>query len=123
MSQTTCGGDGGRFNRRAALATMGAGFGLGFGATPAQAHAKRAPVLPEDEGFMRMAIEGGAAGRLSFGAVIVRDGAVWRAAAISAHGPRPDRARGDGHDPSRPGGATGLEESPAPRSTPRANLA
>jgi len=76
MSQTTCGGDRNRFNRRAALATMGAGFGLAFGAAPARGHAKRAPVRPEDEGFMRMAIAEAAKGDFPFGAVIVRDGKV-----------------------------------------------
>jgi len=76
MSQTTCGGDGGRFNRRAALATLGAGFGLAFGAAPAHGHAKRAPVRPEDEGFMRLAIAEAAKGDFPFGAVIVRDGKV-----------------------------------------------
>ncbi|MGZ9410769.1 MAG: nucleoside deaminase [Methylocystis sp.] len=76
MSQTTCGGDRGRFNRRAALATIGAGFGFAFGAAPAHGHAKRAPVLPEDEGFMRLAIAEAAKGDFPFGAVIVRDGKV-----------------------------------------------
>ncbi len=76
MSQTTCGGDRNRFNRRAALATMGAGFGLAFGAAPAHGHAKRAPVRPEDEGFMRLAIAEAAKGDFPFGAVIVRDGKV-----------------------------------------------
>ena len=66
MSQTTCGGDGGRFNRRAALATwvrVWVSVWRGAG----QAHATRAPVRPEDEGFMRMAIAEAAKGDFPFG--------------------------------------------------------
>ncbi|HEY8126811.1 MAG TPA: nucleoside deaminase [Methylocystis sp.] len=76
MSQRTCGCDGGRFNRRAALAALGGGLASAFVAAPAQAHAKRAPVRPEDEGFMRMAIAEAAKGDFPFGAVVVREGKV-----------------------------------------------
>ncbi len=77
MSQTTCGGDGDRFNRRAALATFGGGLAAALGATsPAHAKAERSPVRPEDEGFMRLAIAEAAKGDFPFGAVIVRDGKV-----------------------------------------------
>lgn len=73
MNHKTCGCGAGRFNRRAALATMGVGLASVFGATSAQAHAKRSAVRPEDEGFMRMAIAEAAKGDFPFGAVIVRE--------------------------------------------------
>jgi guanine deaminase len=76
MSHKTCGCGAHRFNRRAALATMGAGLASAISAAPAHAKAKRAPVRPEDEGFMRLAIAEAAKGDFPFGAVIVRDGKI-----------------------------------------------
>lgn len=76
MSHKTCDCGGGRFNRRSALTTMGVGLAAAIGATPALAKAKRAPVRPEDEGFMRLAIAEAAKGDFPFGAVIVREGKI-----------------------------------------------
>ncbi len=76
MSEKKCGcGRGHVFDRRGALAIV-SGAGLALGASPAMAMATRAPVRPEDEGFMRLAIEEAAKGDFPFGAVIVRDGKV-----------------------------------------------
>lgn len=66
------------FDRRqaftAGLAAAGAaGLSLS-GPRPALAEAKRIAALPEDEGFMRMALAEAALGDFPFGAIIVRDG-------------------------------------------------
>lgn len=76
MSRKTCDCRAGRFDRRAALATMGAGFASALGAARAQAKAKPSPVRTEDEGYMRLAIAEAAKGDFPFGAVIVREGKV-----------------------------------------------
>jgi guanine deaminase len=76
MSRKTCGCGADHFDRRAALATMGAGLASAIGAAPAQAKARRSPVRPEDEGYMRLAIAEAAKGDFPFGAVIVREGKV-----------------------------------------------
>ncbi len=76
MSRKTCGCGADHFDRRAALATMGAGLASALGVTRAQAKAARSPVRPEDEGYMRLAIAEAAKGDFPFGAVIVRDGKV-----------------------------------------------
>jgi guanine deaminase len=76
MSVKTCGCDADHFDRRAALATMGAGLAAALGAAPALAKATRSPVRPEDEGFMRLAIAEAAKGDFPFGAAIVREGKV-----------------------------------------------
>jgi tRNA(adenine34) deaminase len=73
MSQKTCDCGAGRFDRRGALATMGAGFASAFSATPAHAKANPSPVRPEDEGYMRLALAEAAKGDFPFGAVIVRE--------------------------------------------------
>lgn len=73
MSHTICDCGAGRLDRRAALATMGAGLASAFGAAPAQAKAKPSPVRPEDEAYMRLALAEAAKGDFPFGAVIVRE--------------------------------------------------
>jgi guanine deaminase len=75
MSQTT-GGGARHFHRRAALGAMGAGLASTISAAPAQAKAKRTPIQPEDEGYMRLAIAEAAKGDFPFGAVIVREGKI-----------------------------------------------
>ena len=75
MSQKTCDCGAGRFDRRAALATMGAGLAA-LGATGAEAKGKPSPVRPEDEAYMRLALAEAAKGDFPFGAVIVRDGKI-----------------------------------------------
>ena len=73
MSRKTSGCGADHFDRRAALATMAGGLAAATGASPAQAHAKRSPVRPEDEKFMRIAIAEAAKGDFPFGAAIVRE--------------------------------------------------
>lgn len=60
-------------SRRSALAALG---GAALAAGPACARATLTPPRPEDERFMRLAIEEAAKGDFPFGAVIVRDGTV-----------------------------------------------
>lgn len=76
MSEDKCGcGREHVFDRRGALAIV-SGAGLALGSGPALAMATKSPQRPEDEGFMRLAIEEAAKGDFPFGAVIVRDGKV-----------------------------------------------
>jgi len=64
------------FDRRDALSLLTRIGGLALSAGPARAKAKRLPVRPEDEGFMRLAIAEAAKGDFPFGAAIVREGKV-----------------------------------------------
>ena len=77
MSQTTCGCDGGRFNRRAALATIGAGFGLALWRRAGAGACRSArPSGRRMKALCGLAIAEAAKGDFPFGAVIVRDGKV-----------------------------------------------
>ncbi|SFK34494.1 nucleoside deaminase [Methylocapsa palsarum] len=78
-----CGRHGLSLDRRQSLsALMGVGLGGVFLGAPreASAGATEAPPRPEDEGFMRLALDEAAKGDFPFGAVIVRDGKVAVAA-------------------------------------------
>lgn len=76
MSEEKCGGRKHVFDRRDALSLFAGIGGLALGAGPALAMAIKSPPRPEDEGFMRLAIEEAAKGDFPFGAVITREGKV-----------------------------------------------
>jgi len=62
--------------REALCAALGAAGVLSYAGRTAVAAAREMPPLPEDEGFMRLALEEAAKGDFPFGAVIVRAGEV-----------------------------------------------
>jgi len=64
------------FDRRDALSLFTGVGGLALGAEPAFARATKLARRPEDEGFMRLALEEAAKGDFPFGAVIAREGKV-----------------------------------------------
>lgn len=77
MSEEKCGCGRERVvDRRDALSLLTGVGGLAFGAGPALAKAVKSPQQPEDEAFMRLAIEEAAKGDFPFGAVITREGKV-----------------------------------------------
>ncbi len=81
MSETFCrcgSRHGFGLSRRGLVALLGSGFAGAFASAPenASAGATLTPPLPEDERFMRIALDEAAKGDFPFGAAIVREGEV-----------------------------------------------